>query len=67
MALINIKVKPTSGGNTFDVSFTKQGTIREFKEEVSKHCDISAEQIRLIYKGMPQKHSSQILEDGMCS
>ena len=48
---INVKVKPTSGGNTFEVKASQTLTIGEFKEEVSKQCDVPADQIRLIYKG----------------
>lgn len=51
MTEVTIKIKPTTGANTFETKFTKEGTIGGLKEEVSKGCDIPADQIRLIYKG----------------
>lgn len=49
---LQIKIKPTAGGEVVPVLATNNTTILELKEEISKQANAPSDQIRLIYKGM---------------
>ena len=65
MSSIKVIIKPTSGGEKFHAEIKTSATVRELKEEVSRKCDTSAEQQRLIYKGQVLKDDKTIESYGV--
>lgn len=67
--IINIVIKPTgqSGDkpDRFTVMLQSDATILQLKEEVAKHCELVAEQQRLIYKGQIMKDHQTVADYGM--
>jgi ubiquilin len=65
MTSIKLKIKPTSGGDVFEVNIGDDATIEALKEEVSKACDAPAPQIRLIFKGQILKDPQTVASYGL--
>lgn len=65
---INIVIKPTGQSSDkpdrFTVTVKSDATILQLKEEVGNHCEIAAEQQRLIYKGQIMKDHQTITDYG---
>lgn len=66
---INIVIKPTGQSSDkpdrFTITVLADATILHLKEEVAKHCDLAAEQQRLIYKGQIMKDHQTVVDYGM--
>lgn len=50
----------TSRGRQFDVSVSLSRTVREFKEQISRQAEVSADDQRLIYQGRLMKDELQL-------
>ena len=66
---ITIVIKPTGQSSDkpdrFTVSVKPDATILQLKEEVANHCEVAAEQQRLIYKGQIMKDHQTITDYGI--
>lgn len=66
---ITVVIKPTGQSidkpDRFPVAVQADATILQLKEEVSKHCELAAEQQRLIYKGQILKDHQTVADYGM--
>jgi hypothetical protein len=67
---VEIVIKPTVTGDRsdrFNVTISNDATVLELKEEVAKHCELSAEEQRLIYKGQVMKDHNTVSSYGALS
>lgn len=55
MSKFSVAVKPTQGGDRFNVEVNSGSSISEFKEEVNRVREVPVAEQRIIYKGQVLK------------
>ena len=55
MSKFTVAVKPTQGGDRFNVEVSSESSVSEFKEEVNRVREVPVAEQRIIYKGQVLK------------